>query len=248
LRNRGNHSAENNMSFTAIKKQYISDVVFDQLRDNIYRGEIKAGEKLLPERELADILEVSRSSVRKAINQLIEMGYVENRQGQGNFVKLPHAKDPHNPFSYVMTPGKSTLDELMEVRIGLECHGVALAAARADDKDVFFLEQAFAELTADEPSRKGARDADMKFHMGIAYATHNSVQIDLTRRFYDYMFYSISTLHSILYETHNNLESINKQHYKILEAIRHHDEESARRYMLQHITFLRTFLKETGTV
>ncbi|MEE4241863.1 MAG: winged helix-turn-helix domain-containing protein, partial [Desulfopila sp.] len=86
------------MSFKAIKKQYISDIVFEQLRDNIYRGDIKAGEKLLPERELADILQVSRTSVRKAINQLIEMGYVENRQGQGNFVKLPQAKDPYNPF------------------------------------------------------------------------------------------------------------------------------------------------------
>jgi DNA-binding FadR family transcriptional regulator len=236
------------MSFKAIKKQYISDIVFEQLRDNIYRGDIKAGEKLLPERELADILRVSRTSVRKAINQLIEMGYVENRQGQGNFVKLPQAKDPYNPFSYAMTPGKSTLDELMEVRIGLECHGVALAAERADDKDIYFLEQAFAELTGAESSQNGARDADMKFHMGIAYATHNSVQIDLIRRFYDYMFYSISTLHSILYETHNNLESINKQHYNILEAIRNHDQENGRRHMLQHITFLRTFLKEINTI
>lgn len=231
------------MPFSAIKKQYIPDIVFEQLRDCIYRGEIKAGEELPTELELADILKVSRSSVHKAIIQLIEMGYVENRQGQGNFVKLPQVKDPYNPFSYVMTPGKSSLDELMEVRIGIECHGVALAAKRANHKDINFLEKAFQELTAGEPSRQSARDADMKFHMGIAQATHNSVHIDLTRRFYDYMFYSIMKLQTILYEKDHNLESINKQHYKILEAIRCHDETNARRYMLQHITFLRTFLK-----
>jgi len=231
------------MTFSAIKRQNISDIVFEQLRDNIYRGEIKAGEQLLSERELAEILAVSRSTVRKAIGQLIDMGYVENRQGQGNFVKLPQAKDPHNPFSYVMTPGKSSLDELMEVRIGLECHGVALAAERATHKDILFLEEAFAELTSGDPAGSSTRNADMKFHMGIAYATHNSVQIDLISRFYDYMFYSISKLHAILYEKNNNLEVINKQHYKILDAVRHHDEESARRYMLQHITFLRSFLK-----
>jgi len=231
------------MPFVAIKKQYVSDIVFEQLRDNIYLGEIKTGEKFPSEGELAETLEVSRSTVRKAVDQLIDMGYLEQRSGQGIFVKLPEAKDPHNPFAYVMTPRKSSLDELMEVRIGLECHGVAIAAQRANDKDILFLEKAMAELLEDQPNRKKARNADIKFHMGIAYATHNSVHIDLIRRFYDYMFHSISKLHSLLYEKHQNLNIIEQQHYKILDAIKDKDVESARRHMLQHITFLRSFLE-----
>lgn len=232
------------MPFAPVRKQQISDLVFDQLREAIYRGELKIGERLPAERELAELMAVSRSSVRKAITRLQEMGYVENRPGQGTYVRLPEARSPSDPFVYVMSPGSSSLDELMEVRIGLECQGVALAAERANEMDIAFLELAFAEMHDEQSDRQKAKDADMKFHMGIAYATHNSVHVDLTRRFYDYMFHAINRLHSLLYEKHQNLGIIDQQHFKILDAIKCRDGESASRYMLQHITFLRGFLKE----
>lgn len=234
------------MPFAPIKKQQISDLVFEQLRESIYRGEYKIGERLPSERELVETMQVSRSSVRKAITQLVEMGYVDNRHGQGTFVKLPAARDPNSPFTYMMTPGRSSLDELMEVRIGLECQGVALAAERANEMDIAFLELAFSEMNEWQPDREKAKDADMKFHMGIAYATHNSVHVDLTRRFYDYMFHGINRLHSLLYEKNKNLNIIDQQHFKILDSIKCRDGETASRYMLQHITFLRGFLKETA--
>jgi DNA-binding FadR family transcriptional regulator len=213
------------------------------LRDNIYRGDIKPSERFPTENELADIMKVSRVTIRKAITQLIEMGYVENRPGQGTFVKLPEIGDSHNPFAYVMTPGKSSLDELLEVRIGLEGHGVSIAAERATDEDIAFLEVSFSELSKGQPSPETV-EADIKFHMGIAYATYNSVHIDLMRRFYDYMFYSISKLHSILYEKKRNLKNIEKQHFKILEALRCRETDNARTHMIEHIGFLRRFLKE----
>lgn len=212
------------------------------MRENIYRGELKSGEKLIPEKDLAELMQVSRPSVRKAMALLLERGYVETREGQGYFVKMPVPQDPHNPFSYVMTPRKSSLDELMEVRIGLESYGVVLDTERAEDRDLLFLQQSFSEFTKDQPDREKAINADIKSHMGIAFATHNSVYIDLTRRFYDYMFHSFSKLHTLLYEKHSNLEIIDKQHSKILDAIMSRDTKSAKQYMLQHITFLRGFL------
>lgn len=234
------------MPFNVIKKRYISDIVFEQLRGNIYRGELKFGEKLLPERDLAEIMQTSRSSVSKAIIQLLERGYIEKREGQGYFVKMPGAQDPYNPFSYVMTPRKSSLDELMEVRIGLEGYGVFLATERANDQDILFLQQSFSEFTKDQPDREKSLNADIKFHMGIAFATHNSVYIDLIRCFYDYIFFSISKLHTLLYEKHHNLEIIDKQHSEILDAITMRDAKSAKHFMLEHITFLRSFLKGAG--
>lgn len=216
------------------------------MRESIYRGGLKIGEKLPAEREIADHMRVSRSSVRKAILRLIDLGYVQNRQGQGTLVRLPEVREQYTPFAYVTSPGQSSLDELMEVRIGLECQGVALAAERANEMDIAFLELAFSEMNNWQPDRQKARDADMRFHMGIAYATHNSVHVDLTRRFYDYMFHSINKLHALLYEKNNNLGIIDQQHFKILDALKCRDGESASRYMLQHITFLRGFLKETA--
>lgn len=232
------------MVLAPIKKQRISDLVFDQLRDSIYLGDVKLGEKLQSERALAEVMQVSRSSVRKAISRLLELGYVENRPGHGIFVKLPAARNPDYGSVHVMDLTMSSLDELMEVRIGLECQGVGLAAERANEHDIAFLELAYEEMSRAKPGSQKAREADMTFHMGIAYATHNSVHVDLTRRFYDYMFHSINKLQPMLYEKNKNLSIIDRQHFKILDAIKCREAESARRYMEQHITFLRVFLKE----
>ena len=74
-----------------IKPKRISDQVFDQLRELIFRGEFKTGEKILTERELAEAFGVSRTSVRDAINKLVVMGLLEQRQGQGTFVRSPES-------------------------------------------------------------------------------------------------------------------------------------------------------------
>ena len=70
-----------------IKPKRISDQVFDQLRELIFRGELKPGDKVMPERELSAVLNVSRTSVREAINKLAVMGLLEQKQGQGTFVR-----------------------------------------------------------------------------------------------------------------------------------------------------------------
>ena len=84
---------------------------------------------------------------------------------------MPGVQDPYNPFSYVMTTRKSSLDALMEVRIGLEGHGVVLATDRANGRDLLFLQKLFSELTENHPDREKSLNADIKFHMGIAFAT-----------------------------------------------------------------------------
>jgi DNA-binding FadR family transcriptional regulator len=140
---------------------------------------------------------------------------------------------------------ESSLDELLDVRIGLECYGVALAAERAVTEDMISLKQALSELTNGQLTQQEAKDADIHFHMAIAFATHNSVHIDLMWRFYNYMFHGVDELYSLLYEKNNTFRIIEKQHYKILEAIQCQDAKNSKRYMLQHIAFLQSFLPMT---
>lgn len=225
-----------------------ADAVFEQLRETIYRGDLKPGEQLLPVKRLAEIMHVSRCTVYRAMELLINIGYVEKREGRGFFVTLPNARNPNNPFFHIMAPRTASLDELMEVRIGLEGHGVSLAAEMADDRDIAFLREALAELTGGTVTSIRSCDADIKFHMGIAFATHNSVYIDLIRHFYSYMFDNIRVLHELLYADAENLRIIDQHHYKIMDAIASRDKKSARRYMTQHILFLKAFLREQGDV
>ena len=70
-----------------IKVKRVSDQAYEQIRDLIFRGQLKPGEQIMPERELAQALGVSRPTVREAIKQLVTMGLLEHRQGQGTFVR-----------------------------------------------------------------------------------------------------------------------------------------------------------------
>ena len=70
-----------------IQPKRISDQVFDQLRELIFRGDYQPGQKIMTERELAEALNVSRNSVREAINKMVTLRFLEQRQGQGTFVR-----------------------------------------------------------------------------------------------------------------------------------------------------------------
>jgi DNA-binding FadR family transcriptional regulator len=235
-------------AYLPVKQKQISTLVFEQLRDSIFRGQLGPGEQLLPERELASTMRVSRTSVRNAVTQLITMGYLETRQGKGTFVVDRRERDANNPFANIISSGRSSVDELLEYRIGLGTHGVTLAAERATESDIQFLESVMEKSSQSDLTVEAETEADIAFHMGIAYATHNSVYVDLTRQFYEYMFNRLKELHHFLYKEKANLEQIEQQHAAILTGIKTHDPEFARASMLQHIQFLRDMLRKHSTL
>ena len=231
-----------NNAYLPVKQKQVSTLVFEQLRDSIFRAQLKPGEQLLPERDLAETMQVSRTSVRNAITQLITMGYLETRQGKGTFVVNRDVSDSNNPFVSIISQGRSTVDEVLEFRIGLGLHGSTLAAERATESDIIFLEETLARGENEIVTAESETEADIAFHMGIAYATHNSVYVDLTKRFYEYMFYRLKEMHTFLYEVQANLEEVERQHVVILDGIKAHDPELTRKGMYNHIQFIRDLL------
>ena len=131
------------MSLKPIKPKRISDQVFEQIRELIYKGDFKAGQQILPERELAASMAVSRTSVRNAIDKLVTLGLLEHRQGQGTFVSSPDSR-VGNPLAAAMAIDEATLDDLLEVRLGLECNAAMLAAQRATETDIKALQKSLA--------------------------------------------------------------------------------------------------------
>lgn len=225
-----------------IKPKRISDQVYDQLRELIFRGEFKPGEKILTERELSKVLNVSRTSVRDAINKLVVMGLLEQRQGQGTFVRSPESIE--NPLlAEAMESQDATLEDLLEVRMGMECNAAALAAQRAVEKDIAFLEKSLHEMRSEIDRGRLGTEADVGFHMAISYATQNPVQVYLMKRFYDFLFHGIRENLVHLYESPQNIEAIIAQHQRIFETIRDHDPEKASLAMRDHITYVLNFFK-----
>ena len=228
-----------------IKPKRISDQVFEQLRELIFRGEFKAGDKILTERELAEAFSVSRTSVRDAINKLVVMGLLEQRQGQGTFVRSPEARDKSLIGTMVETQGASITD-LLEVRMGLECNAAAVAASRAVEKDLQFMEKSIEEMQKEVASGRLGTEADASFHMAIAYATQNPLQVFIMKNFYDFLFTGIKVNLEGLYQIPGNINIILDQHNAICQAIRDHDPEAAYWAMKRHIDFVYDFFKGQG--
>lgn len=229
-----------------IKPKRISDQVFDQLRELIYRGKLKPGEKLLTERELAKAMNVSRTTIRDAIQRLVTMGLIVQRQGQGTFVKA-YDENLKNPLVKAIEAQDVSLNDLLEVRIGLECNAASLAALRADESDIAAMTQSMGEMQDFVKSGRLGTQADTAFHMAIAYAAKNPLHILIMRNFYDYLFHNIRENLQSLYEIPENREIIKQQHSDILDTIKSRNPQKAYTAMQTHIRFVMDFFSEKST-
>ncbi len=228
-----------------IKPKKISDQVFEQIRELIFRGQLKAGEQLLPERELSEAMQVSRTTVRNAINKLVVLGLLEHKQGQGTFVRFPDTR-LDNPLAAAMEVEDATIADLLEVRMGLECNAAALAAQRANEEDLRFMDASLEEMRIEVASGRLGTEADTAFHMALAYATKNPVHVYIMKNFYDFLFVGIKKNLSHLYEDPANIDQILSQHSEIIEAIRKKDAQEALQSMHRHIQFVQDFFRKRG--
>lgn len=167
------------MVFKKISKNSASELVIEQIIATIKSGDVKPGEKLPSEKDLAATFGVGRSSVREAIRTLVVMGYIDVFQGKGTFVKnnLPALGDITHFMEKVIEAG--ALFDLMETREILECRSAELAAMRADKSQVAKIKNATQRLKKSKVNTQEYIDADWDFHMAIAEATNNSVIVDV---------------------------------------------------------------------
>ena len=136
------------------------------------------------------------------------------------------------------------LADLLEVRLGLECNAVTMAARRATEEDLRDLEMSLRDMEARIAAGELGSDADVAFHMAIAYATKNLVQIHIMKNFYDLLFYGIKTNQQYLFTEPATLEKIIRQHTNIFEAIRNRAPDAAYSAMHDHIMYVLNFVHD----
>lgn len=169
------------MKITAIQKASTPELVVRELLQNIKNGSLKPGEKLPPERELAQAFGVSRSSVREAISAMVLVGYMEVTQGKGIFVK------DDIPSPYIFSSAlRDVLDaywtlDVIETRQIMECSLVKLAAMRADRQDIQRLRDTLGRMKKNIDNLEGFYQADFDFHNAICEATNNEVMSEMLK-------------------------------------------------------------------
>ncbi len=229
-----------------IRSVKVSDKVYSQIRDMIYRGELRAGEKLSSERDMAQMLNVGRPTVREAIQKLIDQGLIESRRGVGTFVMGEDTRKNKKPLLQLLNGHDFTIVDLLEVRLVLESSSAALAAKRATEEDIRIIEQSLNRLLDAKESLVRDLDNELSFHMNIAYAAKNIVHVHLMKSFYDVLYYGMNLAFPTLIKDEKLDEMTFDQHITIFNAIKKRDPELASETMEKHIGILLQICKEKG--
>jgi GntR family transcriptional repressor for pyruvate dehydrogenase complex len=225
------------MPFQPIRPKKVSSQIAEQIRASILAGEFAPGDRLPPERELAELFGVSRPSVREAINMLASSGLVMSYQGGGTVVQSLVDTAASNPLSELIKGEQERALDVIEVRKGMESWTAYYAAQRALPEDLRKLEKIAAEMEQNLDGMKPSQDIDAHFHIVIAQATHNIVWLHLMQSIFDAMKEFQRGVWRAVYLTEEDHRQLYAHHRAIYEAIRDRDAEGARDAMLRHLTF-----------
>jgi len=200
----------------------------------ITSGELKPGDKLPPERDMAEFLGVSRASVREALTALETVGILDIRPGEGTFVKRTSDSETFESLTLLLSVEQTPEVQMMEVRRILETESAALAAKRATFADLQKIQASLLVMKSAE-SISDAVDADVRFHFAIAEATKNSVLLRIMNTVADLMHHTFRQDRENLYANPELGARVLIEHEAILKAIQDQNPDEAWAKMLEHI-------------
>jgi len=218
--------------FEAVPRTKLYQKVVKQVQDIISDGLLRPGDKLPPERELAEMLHVSRGSLREAILALESMGLVEPRHGEGTVIRDLSAAPLVNQLSAMLVQKRALVGELLEFRLMIEPTLAARAATNATKEEIAHLEEILKRQKIKVDQGELAVDEDSKFHYAIAQAARNSVVMKVLDVFMDFLRDSRELSLQVEGRPQKSLNS----HRRILSAIARKDPAAAETAMRTHIT------------
>lgn len=219
-----------NSDFAAVRRNKVYEDVARQIERLILK-KLRPGDKLPSERELAELLSVSRSSIRDAIRSLELMGMVEPRQGAGTIVCEVTSNSLTNPLANALKRKEELMGELLDFRKILEPPLAGRAATHASPEEISEMESILRRQG--EKLREGESTVaeDSEFHYAVAMASGNSVVLKV-----------LDILMDLLRDTRERSLQVEGRpqkslaaHTRILDAIKRHDAEAAKAAMRRHI-------------
>ncbi len=215
------------------KSTYVAEQIMEAIKSGIYR----IGDKLPPEREIAEKTGVSRPSVREALAALQIVGIIESRPGDGTYIRNGIGDTHIRSQVLSMLERKESPFEALEARKILE-EGVARVAARkATPEDLEEMKKILemAQEAGEDLDVEKFEKADRDFHLAIVKATNNHLVEIALSPFIDVM---REELWKKIKESFLNKERIKKtldEHRRIFKAIKNKDEELAAKEMVYHL-------------
>ncbi|WP_419147753.1 pyruvate dehydrogenase complex transcriptional repressor PdhR [Pseudoalteromonas 'SMAR'] len=229
-----------------IKAAKLSDVILQQLENMILEGSLLPGEKLPPERELAKQFEVSRPSLREAIQKLEAKGLVTRRQGGGTYVKNQLEEGLTDPLFDLISKHPESQFDLLEFRHALEGIAAYYAALRGTENDFAKVQQSFdniADVGEDLMLKARAINA---FHFAVAEASHNVVLLHLVKGMQSLLEQNVLQNLTVLVQKSDVSEQLGEHRKLLLDAVINGNPEQARLASNAHLAFIEEALLEAG--
>ena len=209
-----------------------AEIVVQHVRGLIERGELRPGDRLPAERELAVQLGVSRPSVRAGLRSLSAIGVLQTRHGAGTFITDGPPTLGSEPLSFLAALHGFTRDEMFEARRALEVGVAGLAAERANDEQIATIAEEITGMFAALDDPQTFLIHDIRFHRSVAEASGNPILASL-----------VEMVSALFYEQRRktaqhgrDLKESAHLHRAIYHAIRAHDAKRASAAMSEHLS------------
>ena len=218
--------------YKAVRTSRLYEQIVEQIEASIRDGQLKPGEQLLAERELALQFGVSRTAVREAVKTLCEKGLVEAYSGRGTFVTSGRSRTMrHSLDSFIKNGDDASRLYIVEMREILEPEFTALAAVRIGEQHLTMMREAVAVMDRNMDQPNLFIEADLDFHLALAEAAANPLILSL-----------LDSLVGVLREQRIGIFAVaggaqrGQVHHKlILQAIEQKNPEMARAAMRAHL-------------
>lgn len=232
------------MDLTRKKRTRLYEDVVEQIRKLILEGALAPGDQLLPERQLAEKLGVSRSAVREALTSLVSLGLLEITPGSGAYVKEVKIDDLIEPLAAVMLKEIDNIFDLLEARLVLETGAARLAAARAERTDLYEMHEFVRDMENDVNEGRNTDESDSQFHFSVVRASHNPVILNLMTVLMGLMKEYYGPSRKKLVELRKDRDMWSRQHKETYEAIKAGDPEGAAAAVTRHLNTTISELKK----
>lgn len=227
--------------FSPIRSRKLSDEVYRQLVSLISSGELKPGDKIPSERELAADMGISRQSIREALNRAEVMRLIEVRQGEGSFILSSVNESLKPPLSLIMEKEVERIFDFLEIRKLVEGWCAEKAAVEATADELENMQEILDKMKKVAAKDKQWEAMDLALHLSFAKATHNVIAVHimeaLKSNFRPFFKFTKSMPSS------ERIDVLWQHHYEIFSAIKQKDPVTAKKKVIAHLNFIEEKLK-----
>ncbi|WP_408955214.1 FadR/GntR family transcriptional regulator [Natroniella sp. ANB-PHB2] len=231
------------MEFNPVQDKKVYQQIIEQIKQMVYQGQLKKGDKLPSERKLTAELNVSRSSLREAFSALEMVGLIESRHGEGTFIKESVDDNFLKPLSLLFMVEENVNQDLIELRKVIETSSADLAARRSEQRALKEMKEYLDLMKKSRGDAINSRRADRGFHCALAKTTGNKLIYRLLDSISDVInLYLANVIEKMVNDKDKN-ETFIRQHSRIYQAIKDGDRLKAKENMVEHLIWSEKLIK-----